>query len=77
VTGLVGGDQPLLVRGVRDRLAHADLLDQPGLLDVAPGHRPLAAAHRVDQGLVEEVLDHHRRVRLGDAGQGVAAVLVV
>ena len=32
--GLVGGDQPLLVRRVAHRLAHADLLDEAGLLDV-------------------------------------------
>jgi hypothetical protein len=41
VAGLVGGDEPLLVRGVADRLAGADLLDQAGLLDVLPAHRAL------------------------------------
>ena len=36
VPGLVGGDQPLLVFGVADRLAEADLGHHPGMFQVAP-----------------------------------------
>ena len=43
----------------------------------APAHGLVARAYGVDERLVEEVLDHHRRVALGHAGQGVALLLVV
>ena len=77
VAGLVRRDQALLFVGVLDRLAEADLLGEPGPLDVAHAHRAAAATQRVDQRLVEQVLDHHRGVALGHRGHLLARLVAV
>ncbi len=77
VPGLVGGDAPALLVGVLHRLAQADLLGDLGLLDVVPVQRRRPPAQGPHQGLVEEVLDHHRRVAGGHGGQAVEPDRVV
>ena len=77
VAGLVGGDEPLLAVGVADGVADADHLGDPGVLDVRVRHGHRAAAQGVDQRLVQQVLDHHRRPPVGRRGQAVAQGRVV
>ena len=77
VAGLVGRDRALLVLGVLDRLLEPDLLGQLRLLDVVPVHGVAAVAQRPHQRLVEEVLDHHRRVAERHGRELVAALVLV
>ena len=69
VPGLVGGDGPPFRLGVLDRLGQADLLGHLGLLDVVPRQAVGAPAQGPDQRLVEQMLDHHRRVPGGHGRQ--------
>ena len=77
VPGLVGRDDALLVLGVLDRVREADLLGELGRLDVGPIHRVATVAQRPHQRLVEEVLDHDRRVAEGERRELVAPLLLV
>ena len=62
VAGLVGGDGATLGLGVLDGLGQPDLLGHLGLLDVVPGQPVRPAAQGPHQRLVEQVLEHDRRV---------------
>ena len=66
-----------LVLGVLDGRADADLSGEPGRLDVLPVHLVVAAAHRVDQRLVQQVLELGGRPAGRDGGQRVAVLGVV
>ena len=77
VPRLVGRDRALLFFGVFDRLLQTDLLGHLRLLDVGPLHRRAPVAQRPHERLVEEVLDHHRRVPEGHCRELVASLFLV
>ena len=58
-------------------LREPDLLGELRLLDVGPLHRLAPVAQAPDERLVEEVLDHHRRVAERHRGELVAPLVLV
>ena len=77
VSGLVGRNAATFRVGVGGRGGHPHLDVQPGLGHVAEGHLITPVLEGDDQGLVEEVLDHHRRVPQRLGGDLVAQLGVV
>src|SRR5688572_10499128 len=74
---LVRGDErPFLLR-VSDRLREPDLLRQPCALDVSPRELRAAVSDGPYQRLVEDVLDHRRRVTQGHPRKFLAQLLAV
>ena len=77
MTRLMGGDQLLLMCGVGNRLAHAYLFHEASSLHILTGHGGITTTHGVDQALVEQMLNHHWGVALGDGGKAIACVLLI
>ena len=62
-----------LFRRIRDRVLEPELFGQLRLLEITLVQRVCAAAQRPHQRLVEEVLDHHRRIAGGHGGKVVTS----
>ena len=77
VTSLVGCNRAPLFVGVLDRLLQTDLLGHLRLLNVGPVHGHASVAQRPHEALVEDVLDHHRRVSERHCREGLASLLFV
>ena len=77
VARLVGGDGHPLALRVGHGLGQAQLGGHLGLLHVVPIEAVGSPPERPHQRLVEEVLEHHRRVAEGGGGQAVAPLAAV
>ena len=77
MTGLVRGDGDAVGLRVDDRLLEPQLLGQLGLVDVVRIHLTPAVAEGHEQRLVEEVLEHDRRVAEGVVREALADLVLV
>jgi hypothetical protein len=77
VSGLVDRDGGAIALRVDDGLLDPDLIGELCLVDVVEVHLAPAVAKRDEDRLVEEVLDHHRRVSEGVVREPLARLLAV